>query len=47
MFKMSRSKDKYDNSSRRQQSFMSAEDVAAGRKSNWHAVEITGNFITI
>lgn len=40
--KMSR-KDKYETSNRRQQTFMSAEDVAAGRKSSWQGVEITGN----
>lgn len=41
---MSRNKDKYETSNpRRQQTFMSQEDVAAGRKSNWHGVEITGN----
>ena len=40
---MSRNKDKYENSNaRRQQTFMSQEDVAAGRKSFWHAIEITG-----
>lgn len=40
---MSRNKDKYENNNpRRQQVFMSAEDVAAGRKTNWHGVEITG-----
>lgn len=44
IYKMSRNKDKYENSNpRRQQTFMSQEDVAAGRKSNWHGVEITGN----
>lgn len=43
VFKMSRNKDKYENNNpRRQQVFMSAEDVAAGRKTNWHGVEITG-----
>lgn len=43
IFKMSRNKDKYENNNpRRQQVFMSAEDVAAGRKTNWHGVEITG-----
>lgn len=41
---MSRNKDRYDgNNQRRQQIFMSQEDVAAGRKSNWTGVEITGN----
>lgn len=40
---MSRNKDKYENSNpRRQQTFMSAEDVASGKKSNWQALEITG-----
>lgn len=39
--KMSR-KDKYESNTRRQQTFMSAEDVAAGRKSSWQGVEITG-----
>lgn len=41
---MSRNKDKYESSNqRRQQIFMSPEDVAAGRKSCWNGVEITGN----
>uniref|UniRef100_A0A336M7I4 poly(A)-specific ribonuclease n=1 Tax=Culicoides sonorensis TaxID=179676 RepID=A0A336M7I4_CULSO len=41
---MSRNKDKYENSNpRRQQTFMSAEEVASGKKSNWQALEITGN----
>lgn len=41
---MSRNKDRYESSNnRRQQVFMSQEDVAAGRKSNWTGVEITGN----
>jgi CCR4-NOT transcription complex subunit 6 len=35
-------KDKYEANNRRQQTFMSAEDVAAGRKSSWQGVEITG-----
>ncbi|KAG5671390.1 hypothetical protein PVAND_001588 [Polypedilum vanderplanki] len=35
-------KDKYETNNRRQQTFMSAEDVAAGRKSSWQGVEITG-----
>lgn len=40
---MSRNKDRYESSNqRRQQVFMSPEDVAAGRKSNWTGVEITG-----
>lgn len=39
--KMSR-KDKYETNNRRTQTFMSAEDVAAGRKSSWQGVEITG-----
>lgn len=43
---MSRNKDKYENSNpRRQQTFMSQEDVAAGRKSFWHGVEITGKLL--
>jgi CCR4-NOT transcription complex subunit 6 len=37
-------KDKYETNNRRQQTFMSAEDVAAGRKSSWQGVEITGNY---
>lgn len=42
---MSRNKDRYESSNqRRQQIFMSQEDVAAGRKSNWTGVEITGTF---
>lgn len=40
---MSRNKDRYESSNnRRQQIFMSQEDVAAGRKSIWTGVEITG-----
>jgi CCR4-NOT transcription complex subunit 6 len=35
-------KDKYEMTTRRQQTYMSAEDVAAGRKSSWQGVEITG-----
>lgn len=43
---MSRNKDRYESSNpRRQQIFMSQEDVAAGRKSNWTGVEITGEFV--
>lgn len=46
IYKMSRNKDRYESSNpRRQQIFMSQEDVAAGRKSNWTGVEITGEFI--
>lgn len=41
--KMSR-KDKYETNNRRTQTFMSAEDVAAGRKSSWQGVEITGEY---
>jgi CCR4-NOT transcription complex subunit 6 len=37
-------KDKYETNNRRQQTFMSPEDVAAGRKSSWQGVEITGEF---
>lgn len=41
---MSRNKEKFENSNhRRQQTFMSPEDVAAGRKSYWNALEITGD----
>uniref|UniRef100_U5EWB3 poly(A)-specific ribonuclease n=1 Tax=Corethrella appendiculata TaxID=1370023 RepID=U5EWB3_9DIPT len=41
---MSRNKDKYDNNNpRRQQIFLSAEDIAAGKKTFWHGVEITGS----
>ncbi|XP_055679826.1 CCR4-NOT transcription complex subunit 6-like isoform X4 [Lutzomyia longipalpis] len=41
---MSRNKDKYENNNpRRQTVFLSSEDIAAGRKTNWQAVEITGN----
>ncbi|XP_058837265.1 CCR4-NOT transcription complex subunit 6-like [Topomyia yanbarensis] len=39
---MSRNKDKYDNN-RRQQTFLSAEDIATGKKTCWHGVEITGS----
>lgn len=42
---MSRNKDKYDNANRRQQIFMSPEDVAAGKKTNWTAIEITGKHL--
>lgn len=43
IYKMSRNKDRYESSSqRRQQTFMSTEDVASGRKTNWTAIEITG-----
>lgn len=42
---MSRNKDRYESSTqRRQQIFMSQEDVASGRKSSWNAIEITGTF---
>lgn len=44
--KMSRNKDKYDNANRRQQIFMSPEDVAAGKKTNWTAIEITGKHLS-
>lgn len=37
-------KEKYESNSRRQQTFMSPEDVAKGRKSLWQGVEITGKF---
>ena len=41
---MSRNKDKYENSNpRRQAIYLSPEDLAAGRKPQWHGVEITGN----
>uniref|UniRef100_A0A1B0G3N8 Uncharacterized protein n=1 Tax=Glossina morsitans morsitans TaxID=37546 RepID=A0A1B0G3N8_GLOMM len=42
LYKMSRNKDKYESANRRQQIFMSSEDVAAGKKSNWTGIEITG-----
>ncbi len=48
---MSRSiEDKYDNNrnnagnNRRQYRLMSAEEIAAGKKSNWAELEITGTF---
>jgi len=41
-YKMSRNKDKYDSTNRRQQIFLSAEDIAAGKKTNWSGLEITG-----
>lgn len=45
---MSRNKDRYESSNnRRQQIFMSQEDVAAGRKSNWTGVEITGRIYNL
>ncbi|XP_038106831.1 CCR4-NOT transcription complex subunit 6-like [Culex quinquefasciatus] len=41
---MSRNKDKYDNNNpRRQQTFLTAEDIASGKKTCWHGVEITGS----
>lgn len=44
IYKMSRNKEKYENNNhRRQQTFMSQEDVAAGRKSYWNGLEITGS----
>jgi CCR4-NOT transcription complex subunit 6 len=44
IYKMSRNKDKYENQNqRRQQTFMSADDVAAGKKTFWTGIEITGN----
>ncbi|XP_036323888.1 CCR4-NOT transcription complex subunit 6-like isoform X1 [Rhagoletis pomonella] len=42
LYKMSRNKEKYESANRRQQIFMSAEDVAAGKKSSWTGIEITG-----
>ncbi|XP_067627816.1 CCR4-NOT transcription complex subunit 6-like isoform X2 [Eurosta solidaginis] len=39
---MSRNKEKYESANRRQQIFMSAEDVAAGKKCSWSGIEITG-----
>jgi len=39
---MSRNKDKYDSANRRQQIFLSQEDIAAGKKTNWSGLEITG-----
>lgn len=36
-------KEKYETNNRRQQTFMSPEDVASGRKSSWQGVEINGN----
>lgn len=40
---MARNKDKYENNNpRRQQIFMSPEEVASGKKTNWSALEITG-----
>lgn len=44
---MSRNKDKYVSSNQRQQTFMSPEDVAAGKKSNWTAIEITGKMMSL
>lgn len=40
-----RDKDKYDSNNRRTHTFMSAEDVAAGKKSSWSELEITGDFL--
>lgn len=43
---MARNKDKYENNNpRRQQVFMSPEEVASGKKTNWSALEITGMFV--
>lgn len=41
---MSRNKDKYDSANRRQQIFLSQEDIAAGKKTNWSGLEITGGY---
>uniref|UniRef100_A0A182TJJ1 Disease resistance R13L4/SHOC-2-like LRR domain-containing protein n=1 Tax=Anopheles melas TaxID=34690 RepID=A0A182TJJ1_9DIPT len=42
--RMSRNKDKYEsNNPRRQQTFLTAEDIAAGKKTCWHGIEITGS----
>jgi CCR4-NOT transcription complex subunit 6 len=45
VFRMSRSiKEKYENTNpRRNHSIMSQEEVAAGKKTNWTELEITGN----
>lgn len=43
-YKMSRNKDKYDSANRRQQIFLSQEDIAAGKKTNWSGLEITGMY---
>lgn len=44
IYKMSRNKDKYENSNpRRQAVYLSPEDIAAGRIPQWHGIEITGN----
>uniref|UniRef100_A0A182W382 Uncharacterized protein n=1 Tax=Anopheles minimus TaxID=112268 RepID=A0A182W382_9DIPT len=41
---MSRNKDKYESiNPRRQQTFLTAEDIAAGKKTCWHGIEITGS----
>lgn len=40
-------KDKYETNNRRTQTFMSAEDVAAGRKSSWQGIEVTGKHINL
>ena len=37
-------KDKYETNNRRTHTFMTAEDVAAGKKPNWSELEISGNF---
>lgn len=40
---MSRNKDKYEvGARRRDHTYMSPDDVAAGKKAIWQAVEITG-----
>jgi len=44
---MSRNKDKYDSANRRQQIFLSQEDIAAGKKTNWSGLEITGGYHTL
>lgn len=41
-YKMSRSKDKYESSNRRQQIIMSPEEAASGKKTCWTGIEITG-----
>lgn len=46
---MSRShRDNYENKNpRRNHTIMSAEDAAAGKKSNWSELEITGNLLLL
>lgn len=47
VYKMSRNKDKYENNPRRQLVFLTAEEIAAGKKTQWNSVEITGKISSL